>query len=51
LPNAPAKSRSYHPAGAVKADPFDMRAYWPDQAVLDGTWKPPVIARTNQAEK
>ena len=20
-----------------------LRAYWPDQAVLDGTWKPPVI--------
>src|SRR5262249_806454 len=28
-----------------------LRAYWPDQAVLDGTWKPPMIARTNQAEK
>jgi hypothetical protein len=23
-----------------------LRAYWPDQAVLDGTWKPPVISRT-----
>jgi len=22
-----------------------LRAYWPDQAVLDGTWKPPVITR------
>jgi len=21
-----------------------IRAYWPDQAILDGTWKPPVIA-------
>ena len=20
-----------------------LRAYWPDQAILDGTWKPPVI--------
>jgi hypothetical protein len=20
-----------------------IRAYWPDQAILDGTWKPPVI--------
>ena len=20
-----------------------MRAYWPDQAILDGTWKPPTI--------
>ena len=28
-----------------------LRAYWPDQSVLDGTWKPPMIARTNQAEK
>ena len=28
-----------------------LRAYWPDQAVLDGTGKPPMIARTNQAEK
>ncbi len=22
-----------------------LRAYWPDQAILDGTWKPPVISR------
>ena len=22
-----------------------IRAYWPDQAILDGTWKPPVIAK------
>jgi len=21
-----------------------LRAYWPDKAILDGTWKPPVIA-------
>ncbi len=28
-----------------------LRAYWPDQAVLDGTWKPPVISRSVQAEK
>jgi hypothetical protein len=28
-----------------------LRAYWPDQAVLDGTWKPPMITRTLQAEK
>ena len=21
-----------------------LRTYWPDQAILDGTWKPPVIA-------
>jgi hypothetical protein len=20
-----------------------LRTYWPDQAILDGTWKPPVI--------
>lgn len=20
-----------------------LRAYWPDQPILDGTWKPPVI--------
>ena len=25
-----------------------LRAYWPDQAILDGTWKPPVIARLAQ---
>jgi len=25
-----------------------IRAYWPDQAILDGTWKPPVIARLAQ---
>ena len=24
-----------------------LRAYWPDQAVLDGTWKPPAITRTS----
>ena len=22
-----------------------LRTYWPDQAILDGTWKPPVIER------
>ena len=22
-----------------------LRAYWPDQAILDGTWKPPVVKR------
>jgi len=22
-----------------------LRAYWPDQAILDGTWKPPVIKK------
>ena len=22
-----------------------IRAYWPDQAILDGTWKPPVVSR------
>jgi hypothetical protein len=25
-----------------------IRAYWPDQAILDGSWKPPVIARLAQ---
>jgi hypothetical protein len=24
-----------------------IRAYWPDQAILDGTWKPPVIKVTH----
>jgi hypothetical protein len=23
-----------------------LRTYWPDQAVLNGTWKPPMITRT-----
>src|SRR5271165_3097218 len=27
-----------------------IRAYWPDQAILDGTWKPPVIARLGQGQ-
>jgi hypothetical protein len=22
-----------------------LRAYWPDQAILDGTWQPPKIER------
>jgi hypothetical protein len=22
-----------------------VRAYWPDQAILDGTWKPAVVSR------
>ena len=22
-----------------------LRTYWPDQAILDGTWKPPVVSR------
>jgi hypothetical protein len=25
-----------------------LRAYWPDQSILDGSWKPPVIARLAQ---
>ena len=24
-----------------------LRAYWPDKAILDGTWKPPKIVRTS----
>jgi len=24
-----------------------LRTYWPDQAILDGTWKPPVIEKVN----
>ena len=24
-----------------------IRAYWPDQAILDGTWKPPVVKVIN----
>ena len=24
-----------------------IRAYWPDQAILDGSWKPPVIKAVN----
>jgi hypothetical protein len=29
---------------------LDLAArYWPDQAALDGTWKPPMITRTIQA--
>jgi hypothetical protein len=26
-----------------------LRAYWPDQAILDGTWKPPVVAKSPQS--
>jgi hypothetical protein len=22
-----------------------LRSYWPDQAILDGSWKPPVVSR------
>ena len=25
-----------------------IRAYWADQAIIDGTWKPPVIERLAQ---
>jgi hypothetical protein len=24
-----------------------LRAYWPDKAILDGTWKPPVVKLAN----
>ena len=24
-----------------------IRAYWPDKAIVDGSWKPPVIERVN----
>jgi hypothetical protein len=24
-----------------------LRAYWPDQAILDGNWKPPVVQKIN----
>ena len=38
----PAKQQNWLPA---PAGPFlvMMRMYWPDQAVIDGTWKPPGI--------
>ena len=26
-----------------------LRAYWPDQAILDGAWKPPKIEKTSEA--
>jgi hypothetical protein len=31
------------------ADDFSLyiRAYWPEQAILDGTWKPPQIRRAS----
>jgi hypothetical protein len=25
-----------------------LRAYWPDQVILDGTWKPPTVARVER---
>ena len=25
-----------------------LRAYWPDQAILDGTWTPPTVARVSK---
>jgi hypothetical protein len=27
-----------------------LRTYWPDQAVLDGSWTPPLVTRSNAAE-
>ena len=27
-----------------------IRAYWADQAILDGTWKPPVVAQMQRAQ-
>jgi hypothetical protein len=30
------------PAGNVS---IWLRAYWPDQAILDGNWKPPIVSR------
>jgi hypothetical protein len=35
--------------GAFGAGNFSiwLRAYWPDQAILDGTWKPPIIKIAN----
>jgi len=24
-----------------------IRAYWPDNAILDGTWRPPVVRKIN----
>ena len=27
-----------------------IRAYWPDQAILDGTWKPPVVKKVSRRE-
>jgi hypothetical protein len=28
-----------------------IRAYWPDQAILDSTWKPPIVANVSNAKK
>jgi hypothetical protein len=38
------KESNWLPAPAGKFSIW-LRAYWPDQAILDGTWKPPIIKK------
>jgi hypothetical protein len=38
------KESNWLPAPSGKFSVW-LRAYWPDQAILDGSWKPPVISR------
>jgi len=38
------KESNWLPAPAGKFSIW-LRSYWPDQAILDGTWKPPVVSR------
>jgi len=40
------KENNWLPAPEGKFSLF-IRAYWPEQAVLDGTWKPPIVEKVN----
>jgi hypothetical protein len=39
------KESNWLPAPAGKFSLW-IRAYWADQAILDGTWKPPAVTRS-----
>jgi hypothetical protein len=44
----PAQSRPLRQQRAARpAGPFsqNLRAYWPEQQILDGTWAPPYVTR------
>ena len=41
---SPGPEKESHRIPALSGDfSIWLRAYWPDKAILDGTWKPPVI--------
>jgi len=45
----PDKESNWLPAPVGKFSLY-IRAYWADQAIVDGEWKPPVVAQMQSAQ-